>query len=428
MSSYYKAAEPFTEATRAANKQPRKLLAIGLIANLVPYHHARWEAFAATRVAECVLLEMFGKDEFSVLQYNPSEKVSYSRQVLFDTVRMDKVTGVEMRKMVQKCLTQLKPDVVCLSGYAFTHSLAALEWSIDNKVPTVICSESNEFDTARNPLKEWIKERLVRLCGSGLAGGAPQAQYLNRLGLPWDRIFTGYDAVDNEYFRIQADSARAREKEIRPRYNLPEHYFLAVSRFTEKKNLSRLIQAYGHYREWAEKEKLEEIWELAVLGDGPLYEDLCSLRGRLDLDTRVHFLGAKPYAEVPAFYGLAEAFIHASTTEQWGLVVNEAMASGLPVLVSNRCGCVDDLVEDGGNGFNFDPYDTEQIARRMQDLSQMSAGKRRELAENSRRRIDRWGPETFAAGMRQAVEVALRRPAPKASLADKLLLRLLVHL
>ena len=427
MSSYYKAAEPFTEATRAVNKQPRKLLAVGLIANLVPYHHARWEAFAATQVAECVLLEMFGKDEFSVLQYNPSEKVSYSRQVLFDTVRMDEVSGVETRRMVQKYLTQLKPDVVCLNGYAFTHSLAALEWSIDNKVPTVICSESNEFDAARNPLKEWIKGRLVRLCDSGLAGGAPQAQYLNRLGLSWDRIFTGYDAVDNHYFRIQADSARAREKEIRTRYNLPERYFLAVSRFTEKKNLSRLIQAYGHYREGAEKER-EEIWDLAILGDGPLYEDLCSLRGRLGLDTRVHFIGAKPYAEVPAFYGLAEAFIHASTTEQWGLVVNEAMASGLPVLVSNRCGCVSDLVEEGSNGFSFDPHNAEQIARRMWDLSRMSAVRRRELAENSRRRIDQWGPEAFSTGMQQAIEVALRRPGPKASLADKLLLRLLVHL
>jgi hypothetical protein len=61
-------------------------------------------------------------------------------------------------------------------------------------------------------------------------------------------------------------------------------------------------------------------------------------------------------------------------------------------------------------------------------LSQMPAGRRRELAENSRRRIDQWGPGAFAAGMRQAVEVALRRPAPKASLWDKLLLRLLLQL
>jgi 1,2-diacylglycerol 3-alpha-glucosyltransferase len=428
MSVYYKATDPLTGATQAAAAGPRRLRVVGLISNLVPYHHARWEAFAATQVAECVLLELVGSDEFSVLQYTPSGKAPYSRQILFDKAKGDEVSAADTRAMVRQRLSQLKPDVVCINGYAFTYSLAALQWSIDNRVPTVICSESNEFDAARNPMKEWIKGRLVRLCDSGLAGGAPQAQYLNRLGLPRDRIFTGYDAVDNHYFHTQAEIARTSEKDIRLRYRLPEHYFLAVSRFTGKKNLSRLIQAYGQYRERARRERLEDIWDLAIVGDGPLHEELCSLRGALGLETWVHFLGAQPYAEVPAFYGLAEAFIHASTTEQWGLVVNEAMASGLPVLVSNRCGCAADLVEEGGNGFSFDPYDVEQIAGRMLDLSQMPAGRRRELAEDSFIRIDRWGPGAFAAGMRQAVEVALGRPAPKASLWDKLLLRLLVQL
>jgi 1,2-diacylglycerol 3-alpha-glucosyltransferase len=426
MSIYYKTTDLLTGATRAAAGGPRRLRVVGLITNLVPYHHARWEAFAAAQIAECVLLEVVGNDEFSVLQYTPSGKTTYSRQILFDKAKVNEVSAADTRVMVRQRLSQLRPDVVCLNGYAFTHSMAALQWSIDNQVPTVICSESNEFDAARNPMKEWIKGRLVRLCDSGLAGGAPQAQYLNRLGLPRGRIFTGYDAVDNHYFHTQAEISRADEKEIRLQYNLPEHYFLAVSRFIEKKNLSRLIQAYGRYWELTQMEG--EIWDLVIVGDGHLLDGLRSTRGALGMDARVHFSGAKTYAEVPAFYGLAEAFIHASTTEQWGLVVNEAMASGLPVLVSNRCGCAADLVEDGSNGFSFDPYDVEQIARRMLALSHMPAGRRRELAENSRRRIDQWGPGAFAAGMRQAVEVALRRPAPKASLWDKLLLRLLLQL
>jgi glycosyltransferase involved in cell wall biosynthesis len=427
MSVYYKAADPLAGATLAAAGAPRKLRAVGLIANLVPYHHARWEAFASTQMAECILLELVGNDEFGVLQYTPSQSLSYSRQILFADAGNNEVSAAETRAKVRQSLSRLKPDVVCLNGYAFTQSLAALQWSIENQVPTVVCSESNEFDAARNPLKEWIKGRLVRLCDSGLAGGASQAQYLNRLGLPGDRIFTGYDAVDNSYFYTQAKAARANEAEIRHRYKLPEHYFLAVSRFTEKKNLSRLIQAYGRYRERAEREGGEASWDLVILGDGPLSQDLCSLRAVLGLDALVHFSGAKPYAEVPAFYGLAEAFIHASTTEQWGLVVNEAMASGLPVLVSNRCGCATDLVEDGGNGFSFDPYDVEQIAGRMLELSRMSAGLRREFAESGRRRVEGFGPGAFAAGMGSAVEVALRRPARKASLADKLMLSFLMN-
>lgn len=428
MSDYYEATEEtLSGAFETAGVKRAKPLAVGLITNLVPYHHARWEAFAATETAECVLVELAGKDEFSVLEYAPSGDAGYSRRILFDQARGDDLAAEEIRRKVRLCLSQLKPDVVCLNGYAFPLSLSALQWSIENQVPTVVCSESNEFDAPRNPLREWIKGRIVRLCDAGLAGGSPQAQYLNRLGMPADRTFTGYDAVDNNYFQTEAESARACEVEVRLRYGLPERYFLAVSRFTEKKNLARLIQAYGRYRQQAEGEGLEEIWDLVILGDGPLYQDLCSLRDGLGLETSIHFAGAKPYAEVPAFYGLAEAFIHASTTEQWGLVVNEAMAAGMPVLVSNRCGCASDLVEDGVNGFSFDPYDIEQIAGRMLELNLMPVWWRLELAESSRRRIDQWGPGAFAAGMYKAVEIALRRPAPKASLADNLLLRFLVN-
>ncbi len=82
-----------------------------------------------------------------------------------------------------------------------------------------------------------------------------------------------------------------------------------------------------------------EMWDLVLLGDGPLKPTLLKLISSLGLESCVHLPGFKQYDELPVYLGLAETFIHASTTEQWGLVVNEAMASGLPVLVSNRCGC-----------------------------------------------------------------------------------------
>ncbi len=69
--------------------------------------------------------------------------------------------------------------------------------------------------------------------------------------------------------------------------------------------------------------------------------------------------GFKPYDELPVYYALANAFVHASTSEQWGLVVNEAIATGLPVIVSNRCGCAPELVN--GNGFTFDPTNEDEL-------------------------------------------------------------------
>src|SRR5207244_4064698 len=101
------------------------------------------------------------------------------------------------------------------------------------------------------------------------------------------------------------------------------------------KNLPRLLEAFAGYRRLAG----DAAWELVLLGDGPLRPELVALLKDLELDGHVLLPGFKQYDELPAYYGLAGAFIHASTTEQWGLVVNEAMASGLPVLVSDRCGC-----------------------------------------------------------------------------------------
>jgi glycosyltransferase involved in cell wall biosynthesis len=123
---------------------------------------------------------------------------------------------------------------------------------------------------------------------------------------------------------------------------------------------------------------------------------------------------------LPAFYGLAGAFVHASTTEQWGLVVNEAMACSLPVLVSNRCGCVPDLVRERRNGFTFDPCDIEALAEQMLKISARGFPLI-EFGSASREIISRWSPKTFAVNLSQAVETALGVPPPRATVFDRAL-------
>ena len=183
--------------------------------------------------------------------------------------------------------------------------------------------------------REWLKRRIVRLFAAALVGGAPQAAYARELGMPEEAIFQGYDAVDNVYFAEQAARVRDMAEVERARLDLPVRFFLAASRFVAKKNLFRLLDAYAAYRQRAGA----GAWHLVLLGDGALRAQIESRIVRLDLIGRVMLPGFKQYEELPAWYGLARAFVHASTTEQWGLVVNEAMASGLPVLVSERCGC-----------------------------------------------------------------------------------------
>jgi 1,2-diacylglycerol 3-alpha-glucosyltransferase len=103
-------------------------------------------------------------------------------------------------------------------------------------------------------------------------------------------------------------------------------------------------------------------------------------------------------------------------------VVNEAMAAGLPVIVSERCGCAPDLVSDSVNGFAFDPYDVEELSGLLQRVAAMTDAQRQAMGRAAQRVIADWGPERFAAGLMQAADVALSRPAPHAAWFDQPLL------
>src|SRR5438270_9914137 len=147
-------------------------------------------------------------------------------------------------------------------------------------------SESARQDEPRTWWKEMIKRRIVNLYSAALVGGKRHVEYLVELGMPVDRIFTGYDVVDNNYFCERASQIRNSRlrpgyggqaaSEIRNLYGLPENYFLASARFIEKKNLPRLISAYAEYRRRSLVSGRNAPWDLVLLGDGPLRETLNS--------------------------------------------------------------------------------------------------------------------------------------------------------
>jgi glycosyltransferase involved in cell wall biosynthesis len=383
---------------------------VGIIVNLVPYHHARWDACAA----ETHLVELTDRDDFKVLEF--SKESHFKRHTLFPSGKREAHSTLN-QAMPQK-LDALAPDVVCVSGWGLKVSLAAMLWAVRRGVPVVMLSESNEFDEARSAIKEFIKHRLVTLCSAGLAGGSPQADYLVKLGLPRERVFVGYDIVDNDYFAREAAAAK-RSIEV------PGSYFFACARFGQKKNLPGLIRAYTRYRQLAKPStldtRLSTVFDLVIAGEGEQRSEIEKTIQESGVADHVHLVGAKGYTELPSYYAHAGAFIHASTTEQWGLVVNEAMASGLPVLVSNRCGCAADLVKEGENGWTFDPTNEDEMAELMLRISSDEDARVR-MGILSREIIANWGPERFAKGIESAVKAALSAPKKKTGLIDRLIL------
>jgi glycosyltransferase involved in cell wall biosynthesis len=303
----------------------------------------------------------------------------------------------------------------------------------------IVMSESACGDEPRTRWKEAIKKQMVDLYSAALVGGQRHVEYLVELGMQRDRIFTGYDVVDNAYFARRAVEIRNSHLrrgyggqaafEIRKKYGLPENYFLASARFIEKKNLLRLIRAYAEYRQLcrasvsdAEKSEARRNapWDLVLLGDGPLREALNAQLSSLNLHAYVHLPGFKQFDELPVYYALAKAFVHESTTEQWGLVVNEAIASGLPVIVSDRCGCVPELVN--GNGFTFDPLDEQELAARLLEMASLSEHDLECFAEASRGIAARFGPDRFGEGLESAAMTAINLQQKRFGLMDRALL------
>ena len=393
------------------------------VVNVVHYHSARLRAFARRAGRRPLFLELTGLDVFTPLQHQSSESEAFDRHTLFPGRKFHQVSTRELREALRKCVSEVKPAALCVNGWGMRGSLEALRECVRLGIPAVLMSESTSADRARYPYVEAIKRRVVRLFSAALVGGRPHVEYATALGVPSARIFVGYDVVDNEHFAREASAARAGQFKLRQELGLPARYFLASCRFEEKKNLFRLLEAYAA----CAKAAGGSAWKLVVLGDGALKDQLLHARSRLGVNDAVLFPGFRAYDELPKYYGLAQAFIHASTSEQWGLVVNEAMAAGLPVLVSDRCGCALDLVKEGHNGFKFDPYNIERLANLMLRISSIPEDERQAMGRASQEIISRWTPELFGENLEKAVQAALSAPKPSVSMLDRALLWLLMR-
>ena len=398
---------------------------------LGPYHWARLQAaaglFRVVAIETCAITREYQWERID-------EPRAFDRVTLFDDVLEGRNLKCGLlRQKLAKALFEVDPAVAMIPGWGTPASLVALEWCLQNQRPAVVMSESNAFDEKRYALAELIKRIVVSSFSAGLAGGQLQREYLVTLGLPHDRVFTGYDVVDNEYFRQKAEEVRSQASEVRMKYGLPRKYFLASARFVPKKNLPMLIRAYARYRKLTgnrddgQRTTDNRPWDLVLLGDGPLKTDLSRLISELRLHGHVHLPGFIQYRELPAYYALADVFVHASTTEQWGLVVNEAMATGLPVIVSSRCGCVPDLVAEGKNGFTFNPESVEAFGKLMVGISRLSERRLEEMGEESRRIIAGFTPTHFATAAQRAIDVAKAAPTHRTTLFSSLLLKALIH-
>jgi len=352
----------------------------------------------------------------------PSAPSGLDRAVLVDDDASANNVSI-LAEAIGKRMATWKPDAIVLPGWSSAAAIAGLIWATENHTPAIVMSETNAADARRHVVGEFIKRRILKLFDAGLCGGTLAHSYLVQLGVRGDHVFLGYDAVDNGYFAAGVDAVRrngAYPAAINPEWR--GRFFLASARFIPKKNLQTLILAYAQYREATGS----AAWRLVLLGNGPLSAELQLLRGNLGLVDSLAMPGFIQYGELPLYYGNAGAFVHASVTEQWGLVVNEAMASGLPVLVSETCGCAPDLVQSGRNGYTFEPHDVIHLAKLMSDVSSDKCD-RASMARASIDIVEKFSPQAFAEGLERAARAAINFRSRRSGWFDQALLWTLSH-
>jgi glycosyltransferase involved in cell wall biosynthesis len=372
----------------------------------LPYHFARIEAsrqLLGPAGFDVQGLEIASQDQ-TYRNIGITNVSAFPRHVVFPNRNFHTIPTGELRDGIWKALDDLQPDAVATCGYGLADGRSCVLWCLRNRRPVILMSESWEGDAPRHWLKERVKSQFVKPFDAAMIGGRRHRDYLVSLGMPDARIFDGYDAIDNDFFAKEAAIARRNEEALRQEHHLPQRYFLSCGRFVPEKNFSGLIDAFARYRQAAG----QNAWDLVVLGDG---EEMAALRAQaeqLGLGNSVHFPGFMPYATMPIYYALAGMYVHPARIEPWGLVVNEALACGLPVLVSERCGCAPDLVHQGVNGFSFDPENTAALAGL---LGKMTKGTENleAMGRASEAIAADYAPRAFATSLRSALEVAQHR-------------------
>jgi len=257
-------------------------------------------------------------------------------------------------------------------------------------------SESNGRDArAGHAWVEWLKVYFLRHCDGFVVPGKASFEYLRSLGCPEGSILTAPNAVDSAFFAAQAEDVRARATEFREKLKLPSRFILFVGRLVREKGIFDLLEAYAKL-----ESSLRSEVGLVFAGDGTCREELSERAKRIS-PGRVCFPGFAQREDLAALYALAEVLVMPTHSDTWGLVVNEAMACGLPIVVSSVAGCSSDLVEDGWNGYVVPALDSEKLSVAIDSLLRQPE-LRRQMSVRSLERIRDFSPEACADGLTAA--------------------------
>lgn len=339
---------------------------------------------------------------YAFAQKNNENKNWY---ILFPDRKMEELGNREIKHAVDSILNSLNPDVVIAGAIAFPSGALATAWAKRYGKKIIIFDDAKIEDVPRGKMTTFIKQCIYKCVDAMLY---PSEDW-TETGLYWqfkgEQLFYGVDVVDNDFWKVDNEQCQK------------ENYFVSVGRIISKKNFKFLIESFS---QWSNNSK----YRLLIVGDGPEKDALKQICLEKSL-SNVQFLPFLSQEELRSVYKKAQGFILASShDETWGLVINEAMACGLPVIVSSRCGATKTLVQNGVNGFVFDPYCRESLVNALALFSRLSKEEQEEMGKQSSRLIQKWGLDRFVLGCFDAICYVDKVQSRKISILERIILSL----
>ena len=303
---------------------------------------------------------------------------------------------------IYSLLSEAKPDVVIITGWHALPLLQALWACLRLGIPRIVRGESNGL--RKRPFRTRMLHRLMlSRFDAFLAIGQANRDFYLQYGINPERIFVGNYFIDNYRFQEQLRQGSDDCLTVRAEWGIPEDAvcFVYVGKLEPKKRIIDLLRAFDCAR------KINPAIHLLVVGDGELMAEARQIVGNLSLP--VTFAGFLNQREITRAYLVADCLVLPSDFgETWGLVVNEAMACGVPALVSDRVGCWPDLVKEWVTGLVFPCGDIGVLASKLLELSSDPARLAR-MGAQAREHISRYSVEQAVAGTMSAIDFVLQR-------------------
>ena len=308
--------------------------------------------------------------------------------------KLDTFFGSRVRGL-GRLLKELAPDAVLVTGW---HQWSLVQVALSCKrrgIPLLVRGESNDLGQ-RPPWKRGLQRILLRLYDGFLCMGLANRDFYRARGVREHQLFHCPYFVENKRFMLSDQDRQRSALALRRSWGMTEGetVFLFAGKFQSKKHPDHLLDAFKTvYRQ-------NPATHLVMMGDGELAD---SLQQQAEaLGSAVTFTGFVNQADIVLYYAAADVLVLPSDSgETWGLVVNEAMASGTTVIVSDQVGCHPDLVIEGETGFCYPFGNLPQLVDRM--LQACDFNLRQELVENGQKRIRQYSSEVASDGLLQAL-------------------------